>query len=123
MVIEKLRQNARAQAALEEEQRAAKSRKRRARRPSLTRFVALVFPPAIAAHSIFLPALGVWGAVTAGLSVLMLSSVTVARISMFAGLGALGSGAAYVYAAVAALIGALCALIAGLVIQRLSRRS
>ncbi|MEL6487613.1 MAG: hypothetical protein AAFQ13_10790, partial [Pseudomonadota bacterium] len=123
MVIEKLRQNARAQAALEQEQREAKARKRRARLPSLPKPMARIFSPAIAAHPIFLPALGIWGAALAGMSVLMLSRVMIARISMVAGLGALGSGASYVYAAVAAVIGAVMALIAGFAIQRLAKRS
>ncbi|MEL6738668.1 MAG: hypothetical protein AAFO28_07060, partial [Pseudomonadota bacterium] len=62
MVIEKLRQKVKKEAALELAARDAKSRKRRARRPSLPKSGTRVFSPAIAAHPIFLPALGIWGA-------------------------------------------------------------
>ncbi|MEL6737446.1 MAG: hypothetical protein AAFO28_00835, partial [Pseudomonadota bacterium] len=65
----------------------------------------------------------IWGAALAGMSVLMLSRVMIARISMVAGLGALGAGAAYLYAAMAALIGALVALAVGVAIQRMAKRS
>ncbi|MEM6856979.1 MAG: hypothetical protein AAF559_03835 [Pseudomonadota bacterium] len=123
MVIEKLRQKVREQAELEQAERGAKARRRRARRPSLPKPVKGAFSPAIAAHPIFLPALGIWGAALAGLSVLMLSRVMIARISVIAGLGALGSGAAYIYAAVAAVIGAGVALVVGLALQRAARRA
>ena len=123
MVIEKLRQHAREQAALEQAERDAKTRKRRSRKRARSAATFGIFSPALAAHSIFLPALGLWGAAMAGLSVLMLSNVTIARITMVAGLGALGSGAAYLYAALAAVIGGAVAVAAAFVIQRLAKRS
>lgn len=57
--------------------------------------------------------LALWGAAVPGFAVLALSSVDIARVSMFAGLGALGQAAKLVYAALAALVGGLGMFAAG----------
>ncbi|MEE4288775.1 MAG: hypothetical protein V2J14_05345, partial [Erythrobacter sp.] len=41
-------------------------------------------------HRLFVAVVTIWAAAVCGLSVMMLSSVTIARVSMFAGIGALG---------------------------------
>ena len=66
---------------------------------------------AILDHPRLVTVLTLWGAALAGFSVLALSSVDIARISMFAGLGALGGLAKLVYAAIAAQVGATAAFV------------
>jgi len=110
MVIEKLRQKAQREAAEKRAQEASAAARRRKRRVTLV-------SPALASHAIFRPTLILWGAALGGLSVLALSSVTIARASMFAGLGVLGSSAQYLFAALAAALGALV----GLAIARVMR--
>ena len=62
--------------------------------------------------------LALWGAAVPGFAVLALSSVDIARVSMFAGLGALGPAAKLVYAALAALVGGLGMFAAGSLLAR-----
>ncbi len=62
-------------------------------------------------HPLFVSVVTVWGAALLGLSVIVLSSVDIARLSMILGLGALGDLARFVYAALAAVIGALGAFV------------
>jgi hypothetical protein len=59
----------------------------------------------VIAHPRFVVTLTIWGAATGALGVLALSSVDIARISMVAGLGALGALARFLYAAIAAGVG------------------
>ncbi|MEM9310728.1 MAG: hypothetical protein AAGA34_04715 [Pseudomonadota bacterium] len=116
MVIEKLRHKAQQEAAeqrAQEEARAARRRKRRV----------MLVSPALAAHAIFVPALVLWGAALGGLSVLALSSVTIARITMFTGLGSLGSSAHYAFAALAATLGGVLSLALAKLVQSAVRRS
>ena len=108
MVIDKLRQNARREAEQKRAEEEAKAAKRLMRRNPLKS----VLPAGTAAHPLFVPTLTVWGAAVLGLCVMVLSSVTIARISMFAGLGALGSLAQLLYAGLAAVIGAGIAFVA-----------
>lgn len=77
---------------------------------------------AIIDHPRLVAVLTVWGATVAGFSVLALSSVDIARVSMLVGLGALGALAALVYAAIAALVGGLCAFIGASLAVWLLRR-
>lgn len=60
----------------------------------------------LAGHSIFVPALTIWGAAMGGLSVMMLPAYTIVRIMILAQLSALGNSAQYVFAGLAAFIGA-----------------
>ena len=62
--------------------------------------------------------LAVWGAAVPGFAVLALSSVDIARVSMFLGLGALGWAAKLVYATLAALVGGLAMFAAGTVLAK-----
>jgi hypothetical protein len=109
MVIEKLREKARREALEQrnlDEAKLAKKRRRR-RGPSKP-----LIPRAVVAHKVFVPLIAGWGAALAGLSVMALSSVPIARLSMFAGLGALGSFAQVVFAVIAAAIGGAFAFVA-----------
>lgn len=115
MVIEKLRQKAQREEAEKRVRQAAATRRRRTRWKLVS--------PALAAHPIFRPAITLWAAALGGLSVLALSSVTIARITMFAGLGALGSGAHYLFASVAALVGAVIGLALAKLIGDAARRA
>ena len=109
MVIEKLREKARREAAEQEETKAAKRRPRlrSKRRPGKP-----LIPRNLVGSTIFVRIFTIWGAAVAGFSVMALSSVTIARLSMFAGLGALGSLAQIVFALIAAAIGGIIAFIA-----------
>ena len=105
MVIEKLREKARREAAEQEEAQAAK--RRRVHRPSKP-----LIPHSLVGSKIFVRIFTIWGAAVAGFSVMALSSVTIARLSMFAGMGALGSLAQIVFALIAAVIGGAFGFIA-----------
>lgn len=126
MVIEQLRQNARREAAEKQAQdRASGSTKKnappakgRARRAKSRARAA----PGITRHRLFVPILVIWGAALAGLSVMVLSGVTIARLSMFAGLGALGDLARVVFAVLAAVPGAGLGLGLAMTVRKLGAR-
>ncbi|MEO1731134.1 MAG: hypothetical protein AAFR64_10380 [Pseudomonadota bacterium] len=120
MVIEKLREKARREAAEQEEAQLAKRRprvrsKRRPRKP--------LIPHNLAGSKIFVRIFTIWGAAVAGFSVMALSSVTIARLSMFTGLGALGSLAQIVFALIAAAIGGTIGFIASNMFKSLVLRT
>ncbi|MEM7689822.1 MAG: hypothetical protein AAF291_12440 [Pseudomonadota bacterium] len=120
MVIEKLRQNFKREAAEE----AARERTRKGGRKgsrSGRRFA--LSPDAIINDPRFTPIVTVWGAAVLGFGVLAVSSVDVARVSMALGLGALGALAKLLYAAIAASIGALGGFIAAWLIKRVFART
>lgn len=62
--------------------------------------------PPIAAHPMFVPALTLWGAALAGLTVMVLPAATINQITSAAALGVLGTLARYFFAAIAAALGA-----------------
>ncbi|MEM6494207.1 MAG: hypothetical protein AAF650_07480 [Pseudomonadota bacterium] len=115
MGIEKLRQKAQREEAEKRAQQDAAARRRKTRWKPVS--------PALVSHPIFGPAITVWTAALGGLCVLALSSVTIARVTMFAGLGALGSGAQYLFACIAALFGAAFGLLLAKLIRYAVRRS
>ncbi|QUL37115.1 hypothetical protein [Erythrobacter sp. JK5] len=65
----------------------------------------------IAAHPAFVPVLAVWGAAAAGLIVLVLPRDTIANLPAAAAFAAFGPLAHYLFAAIAAAIGAACAAV------------
>ena len=77
----------------------------------------------VLAHPHFVPLLTIWGAALLGCAVLAVSSVDIERISRFAGLGALGFSAKFLYAAIAAAIGAFVAFVASSLMQRFFEES
>ncbi len=62
----------------------------------------------IALHPLFVPALALWGALFAGLAVMVLPAEMINQITTASALGALGGFARYFFAAIAGLIGAGC---------------
>ncbi len=59
----------------------------------------------IARHQAFAPMLTVWGAALLGLVVIVLPASATDRIAVLSGLGAIGDGAKYIFAGIAALLG------------------
>ena len=107
MAIEQVRQKARQEA--EAEALSARQLQERAFNPR-----------GIAQHPRFTLTLSVWGAALIGLSVLALSSVDIARVSMVAGLGALGHSARFVFPAIGAVIGAVGAFVLAYILVQLA---
>lgn len=62
----------------------------------------------IALHPFFVPTLALWGALFAGLAVIVLPAEMINQITTASALGALGGYARYFFAAIAGLIGAGC---------------
>ncbi len=62
----------------------------------------------IAAHPFFVPMLSIWGALLAGLTIMVLPAEMINQITTAAALGVLDNFARYFYATIAALIGAAC---------------
>lgn len=77
----------------------------------------------VLAHPHFVPLVTIWGAALLGCAVLAVSSVDIERVSRFAGLGALGFSAKFLYAAIAAAIGAFVAFVASSLMQRFFEES
>ncbi len=103
MVIEKLRENARREAA--EAAAMAGAKKATAGRVGL-RPLKLALPSIdLVEHRVFVPALAIWGGVLGGLCVMMLSGLTVAGLAISVGLGAFGSLAHPALGVIAAVIG------------------
>jgi len=105
-VIEQLRQQLKQEALAEADAQAQRDNARQAKRARRKSALTKLSPPAIITMPRFTPILTVWGAALLGLSVLALSSVDIARANMILGLGALGHAAKFLYAAIAAVIGA-----------------
>jgi len=74
-------------------------------------------------HASFVPIVTLWGAALFGLSVMVLSSVAIARISTLTGLGALGGYAQEIFALIAAALGALSGFILAAAVQNRVRKS
>lgn len=75
------------------------------------------------AHPRFVPLLTIWGAALLGCAVLAVSSVDIDRVSRLVGLGALGYSAKFLYAAIAAALGAFVAFVAASLMQRFFEQS
>ncbi len=121
MVIEKLRENARREAA--EAAANAEARKTRVSLFGLSSLGGLgraVPSRGIVGHAVFVPAIAIWGALLAGLCVMMVSGVTIARLSISAGIGSVPQIA---FALVAAVIGGVIAYGAAHVIRSIMLRS
>lgn len=120
-VIEQLRQNMRREAEAEAE--AERSKPRASGMARAFDLKGVLNPRTLLAHPQFILVVSVWGAALLGLSVLALSSVDIARVSMVLGLGALGFAAKFVYAAVAALLGGVGAFICAWLAVRLGGKA
>ena len=77
----------------------------------------------IAAHRSFVPMLTLWGAALLGLIVIVLPASATDRIATLSGLGAMGGGAKYVFAGVAALLGAAVAFVIAAAFRKRSHKS
>jgi hypothetical protein len=100
----------------------AKPRPQRQNKPRRASRRAVQVPSiGVVRHRLFVPVVTIWAAAVCGLSVMMLSSVTIARVSMFAGIGALGDLAQLVFASAAAMAGALAGWCGALLVRRLFR--
>ena len=120
-VIEQLRQNMRREAEAEAE--AERSKPRASGIARAFDLKGVLNPRTLLAHPQFILVVSVWGAAVLGLSVLALSSVDIARVSMVLGLGALGFAAKFVYAAVAAFLGGVGAFICAWLAVRLGGKA
>ncbi|MEL6540739.1 MAG: hypothetical protein AAFQ34_04990 [Pseudomonadota bacterium] len=105
-MIEQLRQQLKQEALAEADAQAQRDNARQAKRARRKSALTKLSPRAIINMPRFTLILTVWGAALLGLSVLALSSVDIARANMILGLGALGHAAKFLYAAIAAVIGA-----------------
>ncbi|MEL6706854.1 MAG: hypothetical protein AAFP79_01130 [Pseudomonadota bacterium] len=105
-MIEQLRQQLKQEALAEADAQAQRDNARQAKRARRKTALTKLSPRAIITMPRFTLILTVWGAALLGLSVLALSSVDIARANMILGLGALGHAAKFLYAAIAAVIGA-----------------
>ena len=124
MVIEKLRQKAQRDAARQHVQGVMRKNAETTKRGRSKAAKKSLMQHPLITHKVFIPILSVWGAALGGLNVMALSGVTIARLSMFTGLGALGSSAKVAFAVVAALIGGgLAFIIASFVQNKAQRKS
>jgi len=127
IVIEQLRQQFQREAAAQAEAEAAREEarqaKRRSRRDGPLGVLYALSPKALINLPRFTLIMTIWGAALLGLSVIALSSVDIARVSMVLGLGALGQFAKFVYAAIAAAIGAAGAFVVAHLLVRFFGRS
>lgn len=124
MVIEKLRQKAQHDAARQHVQGVMRKNAETTKRGRSKSAKKSLMQHPLITHKVFIPILSVWGAALGGLSVMALSGVTIARLSMFTGLGALGPSAKVAFAVVAALIGGgLAFIIASFVQNKAQRKS
>ncbi len=115
MGIEKLRENARREAA--EAAANAEARKTRVALSGLRGLGGLgraVPSRGIVGHAVFIPAIAIWGALLAGLCVMMVSGVTIARLAISAGIGSVPQ---FAFALTAAVIGGAIAFVAAHVIR------
>ncbi|WP_108789833.1 hypothetical protein [Erythrobacter sp. Alg231-14] len=77
----------------------------------------------VSAHKSFVPVITAWGAALLGLSVLVLPANLVGRLSTLSGLTALGDVATYIFAAIAALLGAGLGYVVAAALREYSSRS
>ena len=77
----------------------------------------------IATHGLFVPMLTGWGAALLGLIVIVLPASAIARIATLSGLGEMGGAAKFVFAGVAALLGAGLAFVIASAFREKSRRA
>lgn len=105
-MIEQLRQQLKQEALAEADAQAQRDNARQAKSARRKNALAKLSPRAVIMMPRFTLILTVWGAALLGLSVLALSSVDIARANMVLGLGPLGHAAKFLYAAIAAAIGA-----------------